>query len=280
MAVIPYMPFYVADYLADTAHLSALESGTYLHLILAYWQRQKALPAGDDRLAAVARLSVEEWLKVRPALEEFFNESSGCWAHKRIESELQKFYEKSEKSRTAGMASWRKRKAETERTLNGCIADAHHPLNGCIADVERTFNHTDTDTDTDTKEEKLKSICFSSHDEKPKTKREPANGKRLDVLELPEKWQEWAMRDCGWSQPYTARAFEGFRDYWIARAGERARKLDWEATWRGWCRRDTSPQLSLGTAVGGVKSASQARETTTEAAVRIAKERFQKYGRL
>ena len=29
---------------------------------------------------------------------------------------------------------------------------------------------------------------------------------------------------------------EKFRDYWISIAGPRGIKLDWEATWRNWCR--------------------------------------------
>jgi hypothetical protein len=34
------------------------------------------------------------------------------------------------------------------------------------------------------------------------------------------------------------RTFADFRDYWIAKAGKDAVKLDWEATWRVWCRKD------------------------------------------
>lgn len=31
---------------------------------------------------------------------------------------------------------------------------------------------------------------------------------------------------------------EQFRDYWLSSAGAKARKADWFATWRGWCRRE------------------------------------------
>lgn len=32
------------------------------------------------------------------------------------------------------------------------------------------------------------------------------------------------------------RTFEKFRDYWSSASGAKARKLDWDATWRNWCR--------------------------------------------
>ena len=32
---------------------------------------------------------------------------------------------------------------------------------------------------------------------------------------------------------------EEFRDYWTAASGAKARKCDWDATWRTWCRRST-----------------------------------------
>jgi len=34
------------------------------------------------------------------------------------------------------------------------------------------------------------------------------------------------------------RAFENFCDYWKAASGAKARKHDWDATWRIWCRRE------------------------------------------
>jgi hypothetical protein len=34
------------------------------------------------------------------------------------------------------------------------------------------------------------------------------------------------------------RVADSFRDYWTAAAGPKARKCDWTATWRNWCRRE------------------------------------------
>lgn len=35
-----------------------------------------------------------------------------------------------------------------------------------------------------------------------------------------------------------------FRDFWHAKAGKDAVKLDWPATWRGWCRREAERRPS------------------------------------
>jgi uncharacterized protein YdaU (DUF1376 family) len=137
MAALPYMPLYVADYLADTAHLSTQAHGAYLLLIMNYWQRGEALPCEDRKLARIARMTDEEWAGVRGDIAEFFNETiAGTWQHGRIEAELNKVREKSEKASSAGKASAQRRSNERS------------------TDVQQTFNHTDTDTDTDTDTEK------------------------------------------------------------------------------------------------------------------------------
>ena len=52
MAALPYMQLYIADYLADTMHLSAEEHGAYLLLMFNYWQTGKPIP--KNRLAKIA----------------------------------------------------------------------------------------------------------------------------------------------------------------------------------------------------------------------------------
>ena len=141
MSALPYMPLYVADYLADAAHLTTEEHGAYLLLIMTYWQRGKALPYDPERLARIARLPNERWTDVERTLNDFFTVDGGHWHHKRIDAELAKVRDKSDKAKRAGIASASARKpTDVERTLNRRSTD-----------VQQTFNHTDTDTDTDTK---------------------------------------------------------------------------------------------------------------------------------
>lgn len=112
MAAAPFMPLYVSEYLADTPHLSALEHGAYLMLIMAYWQKGEALPNDDRKLARAARVSDKEWLRIRDDMAEFFDIEGDRWTHNRVEFELDKARTKVEAARNAGRAS-------AERRLNG-----------------------------------------------------------------------------------------------------------------------------------------------------------------
>ena len=86
MAALPYMQFYVADYLADTMHLSTEEHGAYLLLIFNYWQTGKPIPKA--RLHKIARMSKDKWAEIEPALDEFFTDDGDRWVHLRIEADL------------------------------------------------------------------------------------------------------------------------------------------------------------------------------------------------
>lgn len=112
------MPLYVADYLADTAHLGALESGAYLHLIMHYWIAG-GLPDQPRELARIAKVSAHSWKKISPVIQKFFHDG---WRHKRIEAELAKAYDISEKRRSA--ANKRHDKPDANASAN---ADQMHP---------------------------------------------------------------------------------------------------------------------------------------------------------
>jgi uncharacterized protein YdaU (DUF1376 family) len=123
----PYMPLFVADYLADTVHLTAAENGGYLLLIMNYWQRQKPLPDDDRKLAAIARMTPAEWAESRDTIAEFFDIRDGAWHHKRVDAELAGLVEKSEKAKAAGRASGAARAAKS----NADPTTVEQPLNGC-----------------------------------------------------------------------------------------------------------------------------------------------------
>lgn len=154
MAALPYMQLYVADYLADTAHLTTEEHGAYMLLLFSYWQTGK--PLRQDRLASVARLSNERWTDVERTLKEFFHVAQGTWTHFRVESDLEKVGSKSKKNSDAGKAS-----AKARALAKQALADSDSTNVGTNAGTsaeqtyQRTVNHTrsgDTDTDTESKQ--------------------------------------------------------------------------------------------------------------------------------
>jgi hypothetical protein len=64
-------------------------------------------------------------------------------------------------------------------------------------------------------------------------------GSRLpDGWTLPAEWAAWATTTCGLTPPQVREIAASFADYWHAEAGAKARKRDWFATWRNWCRRE------------------------------------------
>ena len=101
MAALPYMQFHVAEYLADTTHLSTEEHGAYLLLIFNYWQRGKPLDNTKGRLSNVVRMSNERWNEVSAVLSEYFEIDHNIWTHLRIERDLVAVNAKCEQARNA-----------------------------------------------------------------------------------------------------------------------------------------------------------------------------------
>ncbi|MFN1387495.1 DUF1376 domain-containing protein [Escherichia coli] len=148
MAALPYMQLYIADYLADTMHLSAEEHGAYLLLMFNYWQTGKPIP--KNRLAKIARLTNERWADVEPSLQEFFCDNGEEWVHLRIEEDLASVREKLTKKSAAGKASVQARRSRKEADVQ---TKQERNLTGVQTDVEVVFEHDDntkaTNKDTD-----------------------------------------------------------------------------------------------------------------------------------
>lgn len=133
----PWMPLYVADYLADTMHLTGAEHGAYLLLIMHYWQKG-SLPNDDRKLASIARALPEQWSSMRGTIAEFFGPD---WTHARIDAELKSAREAYERRASAGRsggkaksgakqcssnakAGLKQSQSHTETTPSGVVRDA------------------------------------------------------------------------------------------------------------------------------------------------------------
>ena len=105
---------------------------------------------------------------------------------------------------------------------------------------------TETETETETEKEREKET-----EAKQRTK-----GSRLSAdWVLPKEWADWARQE---RPDLDLRSVgEQFRDYWSAKAGSGATKLDWQATWRNWVRNQKQSYKPVDIARVTVPSSSQ-----------------------
>jgi uncharacterized protein YdaU (DUF1376 family) len=97
---LPYMPFFVGDYLKETRHLTTEEHGAYLLLIMQYWVKG-GLPDDDSQLARIVNLSLPKWKKLRDVIQAFFYDG---WHHEQIDDELVNAAARRDKARKAALA--------------------------------------------------------------------------------------------------------------------------------------------------------------------------------
>lgn len=65
-------------------------------------------------------------------------------------------------------------------------------------------------------------------------------GTRLSTdWQLPLAWGQWAQSAYPhWPVDTVREIAQRFKDHWTAKTGRDSTKLDWEATWRNWCKSD------------------------------------------
>lgn len=102
MSAVPYFPFYPADYLADTRHLSAEQHGAYLLLLMTAWGRGGRLPNDPKKLARIACVSTRRWNQIAEDVLDFWETDGDEIVSRRMEKEYQKASSKSENRSAAG----------------------------------------------------------------------------------------------------------------------------------------------------------------------------------
>ena len=207
-----WMPFYPADYLADTAHLSLAEHGAYLLLILHYW-RTGPLPSDDERLARIVRATPRQWVKIRNQIATMFFVEGDTWRHRRIDSEID-------------LAASRKAK---QQARTAAATEKRWNRNASV-----TQSVTDTATQSVT--------SSSSPSPSPVRKKDdpsghPKKGTRLDPNWTPTDDLFAFAGSLALNRADVLDQADRFRDYWTAKSGALGTKLDWPATFRNWLRK-------------------------------------------
>lgn len=207
---IPYMPFYVGDYLADTGHLRAAEHGAYLLLILHYWSTG-GIPFEDDAaLARIARMTGHQWHHARPIVMGFFPDGK----HRRIDRDLAKV-----------------RKISESRSHSGELGNIAKSLKRQEAeDANASDLRTHTKAKAKAKEESKKESTASLRSAVPKKRAIP-----IPDDYAPNETTRRVNREHGFGDADLAESTEHMAA-WARSNGHT--KYDWHATHQNWIRSD------------------------------------------
>lgn len=212
-----WMPFYVTDYLGDTMHLSTVQHGAYLLLLLACWKAGGSLPDDDAQLSAITRMPMADWRKSAVVLRSFFNAAEGRLEHGRVMKELLRAKELSDKRVAVGKLGGRPTKDKQTETNR-------------FPEQEAKDKQTETHAG-------VRSLPSPSQENiQPPTPSGVAPPKPRAVRKCPESFEltaeliEWAGREVPSVNAHAETA--KFRDHTFKTAIS-----DWPGAWRNWLRK-------------------------------------------
>jgi uncharacterized protein YdaU (DUF1376 family) len=118
------------DYGRDTAHLSLVEDGAYRRLLDYCYSTGKPIPAHVEQVFRICRaFAAEEQAAVKSVLAQFFSEGSDGFRNHRVDQELAKSRQITEKRVKAGIASAQKRKSnEPTHVAADALTHVEHVL--------------------------------------------------------------------------------------------------------------------------------------------------------
>ena len=192
----------LGDYAKKAGRLTMLQHGAYTLLIDSCYDRE-VFPTLEQALEWTWASTEAEVEAVKFVLSRFFElDKEGCYVQDRILQELLHYHKNADTNKR--IADEREAKRKENRTNRVQDVDEpppnHKPL---------TINH--------------------------KPIKENKRGSRL-----PQDWfltkamGDWATQER--PDLDVRQVAEQFKDYWVAQAGQKGVKLDWDATWRNWVR--------------------------------------------
>jgi uncharacterized protein YdaU (DUF1376 family) len=202
-----WYPFNIADYKASTAHLSNEEDIAFRRLLDMYYDTELPIPLDTVWLSRRIRASIEA---IESVLSDMFERQEDGFHHKRCDAEIVKYQAFAESGKRGAAIRWGK------GGDGGAIGSPSNPNAN-----NNHNNNNNKNNNTTTKESSS-----------PK-------GSRFSIEILPEDWFNFCKAERPELDP--ERTFQQFRDYWIAVAGNKGLKTNWQSTWRNWVRTQKIP---------------------------------------
>ena len=209
-----YYQFNIADYRKDTVHLSMLEHGAYRQLLDWHYLEQAPIPLETEVVfrRLCARTDMDK-LAIEVVLNEMFIYTADGYIQRRVMLEIERFELKASKARVNGLAGGRPKKpTETKVVISG--------LSKITQPKANSLTHKPINLITNSRATRLPNdwIIPNEYIEYISSKRPDLDFKHVAEM---------------------------FKNYWVAKSGSNATKLDWFATWKNWVlKQDVSKSIS------------------------------------
>ena len=194
-----YYQFHIGDYKSHTHHLSLMEDLAYRRLLDFYFLHEQPIKHRDIARQIGMREHEEDVMTV---LNEFFISTEDGFVSPRADKEIKQYKEFAEAGKRGAAKRWGippNGEAISPPNATPIATNNHKPI---------TTNHI---------------------------KEKQQRGSRLaQDWFLSKAMGDWATQER--PDLDVRQVAEQFKDYWVAQAGQKGVKLDWDATWRNWVR--------------------------------------------
>lgn len=154
MSITHWYARYIGDYQRKTSHLSMVEHGAYTLILDWYYANEQPIPLDTMQVHRICRaFALEEQQAVDTVLNAFFTKTENGWINDRVEEEIEKKQEVSNKRKKAAEKRWRNNNANGDAN-----AYANAYANG---DAKRMLStSTSTSTSKNIKNNIYEQNCF------------------------------------------------------------------------------------------------------------------------
>ena len=203
-----YFQFNIADYRSATVHLSNEEDLAYRRLLDMYYDMETKIPLDTQWVARRIRVDAEV---IRNVLTDMFEQHEDGWFHARCQETIEHYHAMAEKNRANGKLGGRRK----------------NPVGSDSQPIAKATNNYKPET----------------NNQKPIVEKSQRGSRLANNWILPDEWEYWANKER--PDLNAKQVFDQFKDYWCAKAGKDAIKLDWQATWRNWVRNQKAPKVNF-----------------------------------
>ena len=203
-----YFQFNIADYRSATVHLSNEEDLAYRRLLDMYYDMETKIPLDTQWVARRIRVDAEV---IRNVLTDMFEQHEDGWFHARCQETIEHYHAMAEKNRANGKLGGRRK----------------NPVGSDSQPIAKATNNQELET----------------NNQKPIVEKSQRGSRLANNWILPDEWEYWANKER--PDLNAKQVFDQFKDYWCAKAGKDAIKLDWQATWRNWVRNQKATKVNF-----------------------------------